>query len=823
MKSIFLVIIFMFCANIINAQFSLSGYVLDNNKSPLPGASVLIESSGKGVATDNKGYFEIANLQKGKYKINVSYIGFKNEKFTVVLNKNKTVNVLLLPDNFVSDEIIVLATRATFKTPVTYNNITQKDIKGQNLGQDLPIMLSQLPSVVTTSDAGAGVGYTGIRIRGSDASRINVTINGIPYNDSESQGTYWVDLPDIASSIEDIQVQRGVGTSTNGSGAFGASLNIRTNKPEEKGYVKTSNTIGSYNTRKHNLDVSTGIYNNFYGRVRLSKIKSDGYIDRSGADLTSFFTEAGYISDKTQVKAMVFGGHEITHQAWYGTPEAVINKDVEGIDTFISHEGYGFTDEQIKNLRDNKGRTYNHYTYDNEIDDYEQTHYQLHLTHKFNDNYTFNVSGNYTRGLGYFEQYKAKKKVKKFFPDSSNGKEKGDVIVRRWLDNHFLAMVYSLNYKKDNLNITLGGGYNSYDGEHYGKVIWNSWATEQVDYRKQYYFSTGLKKEFNTYLKVGYDITNKLFAYGDLQYRAISHTAEGNNNDLLKINLDKNFSFFNPKVGLSYAITTNSNMYASFAIANREPDRDALTKNKVMPTSENLQDIEFGYKFRNTNLSFLANIYYMNYKDQLVLTGEIDDVGDPAKINVDKSYRAGIELQAGYKINQHFHIDVNATFSKNKIKEFDYIVYDTQYNPNTWEDVSYEPIVKKYKDTDISFSPNIIANGKFTYKANDYISVAWISKYVGKQFLDNTSSDNKSIDSYFVNNLHASLKIKQKFMQEISFNFVVNNIFSEEYSSNGYTYSYFYRPVGSNNPAITEKFYYPQATRNFLMGVTLKF
>ncbi len=771
------------------------------------------------MTTNANGVVQLPNLKRGT-RITVSFIGFHSQS---KIYTGKNMVFVLQEEQVLLEELVVSATRADRKTPVTYNNVTKKELKEQNLGQDLPILLDQLPSVVTTSDAGAGVGYTGLRIRGTDATRINVTINGLPYNDAESQGTFWVDLPDFSSSVQDIQVQRGVGTSTNGSGAFGASLNIRTNKPNKKGYLMTSNTFGSFNTRKHNLDVSTGLHNNFYGTARFSKIESDGYIDRSASDLKSFFTEVGYVTDKTQVQAMVFGGHEITHQAWYGTPEAVLNKDMKGIETFLSHEGYGFSDDQVKNLKNNVGRKYNHYTYDNEIDDYEQTHYQLHFAHKFNDNYNFKISGGYTRGLGFFEQYKPKKKVKKFFPNSPNGSEKGDVILRRWLDNHFLAMVYSLNYKKDNLNMTLGGGYNSYDGEHYGKVIWDSWEKEQVDYRKQYYFSTGLKTEFNTYFKVGYDITKKLFAYADLQYRGVKHTAEGTNNDLLNINLDKKFNFFNPKAGVSYAIDANSTAYASFAIANREPDRDALTKNKVMPTAEQLQDLEIGYKFKNSKSYLSANVYYMNYKDQLVLTGELDDVGDPAKINVDKSYRAGIELQAGYKINNHFQIDANATFSKNKIKEFDYVIYDSQYDPNTWADVSYEAVVKKYKDTDISFSPNVIANGKLTYTANDYIKVAWISKYVGKQFLDNTSSDNKKIAAYFLNNLTASFKIKQNFMEEISLNLVINNIFGNEYVSNGYTYSYYYRPVGSNNPAITEKFYYPQATTNFLLGVTLKF
>lgn len=720
------------------------------------------------------------------------------------------------------DEVLINATKATQKTPITFTNITKEDLEPQNLGQDLPILLDQLPSVVTTSDAGGGIGYTGIRIRGSDATRINVTINGIPYNDAESQGTFWVNMPDFSSSIEDIQLQRGVGTSTNGSGAFGASLNITTNTPSKEGFVSTSHSVGSFNSRKHNLVLSSGLSNNFYATARLSKIESDGYVDRSASNLESFFVEGGYFTNKTQIQAMVFGGQEITQQAWYGTPEAVINKDLEGIKTFISHEGYSFSDKQIENLLRNKGRTYNHYTYDNEVDNYTQTHYQGHFTHKLNDFYTFKISGNYTRGKGYFEQFKPKEKVEKYFPTSVNKGEKGEVIRRRWLDNHFYATVYSFNYKGNQVAITLGGGYNYYDGGHYGKIIWDSFPKEQIDYRKQYYFSTGKKDEFNTYLKVGYDITPKLFAYADLQYRGISHKAKGNNSDLLDINLDRKFNFFNPKAGLSYTFNKNHNVYTSFAIANREPDRDALTKNKVMPTSENLQDLEIGYNFKNPKGYASLNLYYMNYKDQLVLTGELDDVGDPAKINVDKSYRAGIELQAGYKFSDKIRIDANTTLSRNKISSFDYIVYDTQYDPNTYEETK-STIVTNYRNTNISFSPSVITNGKLTFNATKDISFAWITKYVGDQFLDNTNSNNKKIDAYLVNNLNASFKIKQNFMDEISLNLLVNNILNEQYISNGYTYSYYYRPQNSNDPIITEKFYYPQATRNFLVGATLKF
>lgn len=717
------------------------------------------------------------------------------------------------------DEVLLSATRAKDKTPVAFSNITKEELESINLGQDLPVLLDQLPSVVTTSDAGAGVGYTGIRVRGSDATRVNVTINGIPYNDQESQGTFWVNMPDFVSSVEDIQLQRGVGTSTNGSGAFGASLNLKTLNPSTDGYATTTNAVGSFGTRKHNISIGSGIKNNFYAEARLSNIQSDGYIDRARADLNSYYTEAGFVNEKTSIKAIVFGGKEETYQSWYGTPEAVVNNDLEGIQAFIDRN-YP-SDAEAENLL-NSGRTYNFYTYDNEIDSYQQTHYQLHASHQFNAMFSANISGNFTRGKGYYEQYKDDEELGDYFPNNANASDEGDVIRRRWLDNNFTAIVYSLNYQKDNLNLYLGGGYNSYKGDHFGEVIWDSFEAP-IPVRSNYYFSYGDKQDFNTYLKAEYNINSNLFALLDLQYRTVDYESVGTSSDLLDINVKKTYNFFNPKMGLTYRINNYSNVYGSYAVGNREPNRDDLTKNPITPVSEQLHDFEFGYKLQNSNFYLNANLYYMDYKDQLVLTGDLDDVGDPIRQNVADSYRAGIEIQTGYKLSDQFRIDANATFSQNKIKAFDYIVYDTQYDPNTYDTVSYEAVVTTYEDTDISFSPNVIFGSTLTYSPIKNANIALLSKYVGQQYLDNTSSDSKSMDGYFVNNLNLSYRIKPTWIKEVAFNVLVNNVFNNKYVSNGYTYSYFYRPENSNDAPITENFYYPQATTNFLAGVTLKF
>jgi iron complex outermembrane receptor protein len=436
--------------------------------------------------------------------------------------------------------------------------------------------------------------------------------------------------------------------------------------------------------------------------------------------------------------------------------------------------------------------------------------------------FSLNLSGNYTAGKGFFEQFKPDEEVGDYFPLHANADDEGSVIRRRWLDNDYYVLVYSLNYKKEDLNLTLGGGYTKYDGDHFGEVIWDSFSTS-IDTGSEYYRSIGEKEEFNTYIKAEYELTESIYTFVDLQYRRVDYSSNGISSDLLKIDVSEKYNFFNPKLGLTYTFDNKNSIYGSYAVANREPNRDDLTKNPIKPKPEQLHDFEFGYKFKSNNLYFITNLYYMNYKDQLVLTGEIDDVGDPIRQNVSKSHRAGIEIQAGYRFSKKLKIDVNTTLSENKIDHFDYIIYDTQYDEMTWKEVSKNPIITEFQNTDISFSPSLIAGSTITYNPKENIMIAFISKYVGKQYLDNTSSNFKSLDAYFVNNLNASIKFKPHWIEEVSLNVLVNNLFDELYSSNGYTYSYYYRPEGSNDPAITEKFFYPQATRNFLAGVTLKF
>ena len=732
--------------------------------------------------------------------------------FSQEVQKDSTKTIAL-------DEVLLQATRINDKSPFPFSNVSKDKIESVNLGQDLPVLLDQLPSVVTTSDAGAGVGYTGIRVRGSDASRVNVTINGIPYNDAESQGTYFVDLPDFVSSIEDIQLQRGVGTSTNGSAAFGASLNLQTLKPSKMGYATITNAVGSFGTRKHTFSLGSGIKKGFYAEARLSKIASDGYVDRAFSDLKSFYTEAGFVSAKTSIKAIVFGGKEITYQSWYGTPESVVYGDAEAIQAFIDRN-YS-SEAEAQNLL-NSGRTYNYYTYANQVDNYEQNHFQLHFSHQFNEQLSMHVSGNFTPGKGYYEEYKAGSSLGDYFPTSPNAAEEGDVIRRKWAASDFYALVYSLQYKLEKWNLFLGGGYNRYDGNHFGEIIWSAFSSA-LPILSKYYDNNSDKGDFNIYFKGEYSITSKWIAFADVQFRDVDYKAAGLSSDLAILNTSENYSFFNPKAGLTYLLNQKSSIYASVAVANREPNGDDLNKNPMKPMAEQLIDFELGYKFKSNNNFIAVNFYSMNYNNQLVLTGDLDDIGNAIRKNVDKSYRAGIEVQVGYQCLKPLRWEANLTLSQNKIKQYNDVVYDTQYDPNTFETVSYNPITTVFKNSDISFSPDLTAASTIIYTPFQNFAVGFISKYVGKQYLDNTQTDSKSMDAYFINNLNVSYIWKPKWIAAIKWHLLVNNLFDEQYVSNGYTYSYYYRPQGSNDSKITENFYYPQAGINVLTGITLNF
>jgi iron complex outermembrane receptor protein len=699
--------------------------------------------------------------------------------FTVALAQDDSTKIKEL------NEVVVKSTRANEKTGMSFTNVYQRDIKKQNLGQDLPFLLNQLPSVVVSSDAGAGVGYTGIRIRGSDPTRINVTLNGVPYNDSESQGTFWVNMPDFASSVQSIQVQRGVGTSTNGSGAFGASLNINTLGYEPDAFGETNLSYGSFNTMKANVLASTGLLNNhFVVDARLSKLASDGYVDRASSDLKSFYLSAGYYNKSNFVRLNVFSGKEVTYQSWNGVPESLLKTD----------------------------RRYNAYTYPNQVDNYQQDHYQLISSFKLNNHWTFNPTLHYTRGKGYYEEFKEAADLSAYkLPNVIIGGDtiaSTDLVRRKWLDNHFYGLTYSFDYQSNKkLSANIGGAWNRYAGHHYGEVIWTKFAiTPSNDYR--WYKSYSEKTDFNIFGKVFYQLTEQFNLFGDVQYRRVDYDMNGIADKLQDITRNTTFRFFNPKAGFNYQLTTRASLYASYAVGNKEPNRTDFIDNVKVPKAEHLEDLEAGYRWASQTFSFDGNIYYMNYKNQLVLTGQVNNVGEAIRVNVPKSYRAGIELVANWKFAPKWRLNANATFSQNKIKNFTETIvnYDGEADK-----------INQFAKTDISFSPNVIAGGQLTYSPVKNLEFAWLPKYVGKQYMDNTANDNRKLNAFFVNDLRANYTIHPKIVKEMTFSLLANNILNHLYESNGYTYSYIY-----DRQVVTENYYYPQAGTNFLMAVRVR-
>jgi len=694
------------------------------------------------------------------------------------------------------DEVLIKSLRVDANAPITHSNVSKEELEKRNLGQDIPILLNFLPSVVTTSDAGAGVGYTGIRVRGVSSQSTNITINGIPYNDSESLGTFWVNLGDFASSVESLQLQRGVGTSTNGAGAFGASINVLTDAVAKEANGEISNSFGSFNTRKHTVKYSTGLLNeHFEISGRLSKIDSDGYIDRATSDLKSYFLQGAYVDDNTLIKAVTFGGQEVTYQAWNGIDAQTLKDD-------RTFNPSGQNTDQDGNIR----------FYDNEVDNYSQDHYQLHWNEKINNNWSTTLGLNYTYGRGYFEQFKEDEDFSTYgFNDITIGGEtinETDVIRRRWLDNDFYVLNANVNYKDETLNLSTGLFYSSYHGDHYGEVIWAQFASDS-DIRDRYYEGDGDKYDFSVFAKATYQLNNKLSLFGDLQYRSVNYDTSGISSGLAVFEIDKTYNFFNPKAGLSYNLDTKNNFYFSYARANREASRSDFESNpNIKP--EQLNDFELGWRYNSENLIFNANGYYMLYNEQLVLTGDIDDVGNFIRDNSGKSSRLGLELEAVIKLNNQFSLQPNATLSSNK---------------NDETVVSRDGAFVNLGKTNISFSPEIVAANALIFKPLDNLQLSFLSKYVGEQFMGNTDSNVSKLESYFVNDFNITYEIKtKKIFKSILLSGLVNNVFGEEYVSNGYYFTFdddF--SVPGTITTVEGAGYYPQATTNFLVGATLKF
>ena len=675
------------------------------------------------------------------------------------------------------EEVIVSSVRVKDNIPIAFNNISKEEISKRNLGQDIPILLNFLPNVVTTSDAGAGIGYTGIRIRGVNSQSTNVTINGIPYNDAESLGTFWVDLPDFSSSVENLQVQRGIGTSVNGSSAFGASINILTDKISQNPYFESANTIGSFNTVKSNFRFSTGLLNEtieFSGR--LSKIDSDGYIDRASSDLKSYFLQLSYKKNKTLLKFLNFGGHEITYQAWNGI-------DLQTLENNRTYNPSGL-------YYDLNGEERFH---ENEVDNYKQDHFQFHWTQSFSENLSSNLGLNLTNGKGYYEQY------------NENGSE--DFITRKWLDNQFYVINYTLNYLKNNNNIIFGSTYSEYDGDHFGETIWSQ-NSGDIEFTDLFYNGNGLKKDFSNFIKSIYQISNDVSIYADLQLRNIDYQTTGSTSNIDQLVVDKKYSFFNPKAGLNYDINQKNKIYFSLSKTHREPTRSDF-ENNINIQPEELIDYELGWKYNAEKFLFNSNLYYMGYKNQLVLTGALDDVGSPIRENSGKSYRMGIELESVYKATNKLNISANISLSENKNVD-----YKTNYNG----------VITDWGDTDISFSPNVISSAGIQFIASQDLTLTLLNKFVGNQYMSNTESNISKLSSYSTSDLNILYTIKNSaYFSEIIVTAMINNIFNKEYVSNGYYYTYDDTWSDPNSITTIEGTgYYPQAKRNFLLGLTFK-
>ncbi|KGK29260.1 TonB-dependent receptor [Cellulophaga sp. E6(2014)] len=705
----------------------------------------------------------------------------------------------------VLDEVFVSAIRVTKATPVTFSNLTKEQIKPRNLGQDIPILMNFLPSVVTTSDAGAGVGYTGIRVRGSDATRVNVTINGIPYNDSESHGTFWVNMPDFASSTESLQLQRGVGSSTNGAGTFGASLNVLTDAISQDAYAQISSSIGSFKTLRNTLKFSTGLLNDQIEiSGRLSQINSDGYIDRATSDLESYFLQAAYKDENTLIKALLFGGHEVTYQSWYGTPLARINNDAQGVEDFIVANG--LTESEAENLR-NSDRRYNYYTYENEEDNYKQNHAQLLWNETLNENWSTNLALHYTKGSGYFEQFKEDDDFDTygFTPITVDGEEVNstDVIRRRWLDNDFYGTVFSANYRKENVDLILGGGWNKYEGDHFGEVIWARYASTS-NIRDRYYDDNSTKSDFNIFSKINYKLDDQWSLFGDLQYRTVGYQANGDETGIV----DDTFNFFNPKAGITFDLNSNNNFYFSYAVANREPNRNDYESGNPKP--ERLNDFELGWRYISNTLQLNTNVYYMGYKDQLVLTGALNDVGAPLRENVGDSYRLGVEVEANVSLGAKFAFRPNITLSANKNKDFVF---------------QRDGELQNLGDTEIAFSPSVIIGGAMVYMPTDNLQLSLLGKHVGEQYMGNIDASKSKLAAYSQFDFNVQYEIvTNSFIKSIVLSGLVNNIFNELYESNGYFFTF---DDTWSTPGVTTTIegagYYPQAGTNFLVGATLNF
>lgn len=832
MKRLIALACLLFIATTLLAQTcTIKGKVVNKKGEALEMATVVIKELQKAVYTDSEGTFSFENIKKGKYTFLIEYLGYANtEEIHSVTNTISSIEFTISSNRIMTEDIIVKGTRAGNKTPMAYTNMNKEQLSKVGNGKDITFMLSSIPSVVATSESGTGIGNTAIRVRGTDPTRINVCVNGIPMNDSESQAVFWANVPDFSSSVNNVQIQRGVGSSTNGAAAFGATVNFQTTSINEKAYANLNFAGGSYNTYIKNIKAGTGlIADHFVFDVKYSELKSDGYINYATADHQSAFFSGSYIADKTLIKANIILGEQHTGISWWGTPKDKLKTDRRYNPAGVNIDNHG-----------------NKHYYKDQTDNYWQNHYQLIINHSFNDNFNANIALHATTGEGYYEQYKDKEdwmsksstRFKYYGLKNVNIDDKElegtDIIRRKQMDNTFYGITSSFIYEKGKVNFIFGGAANQYNGNHFGNVLWTEYSDGSIPKDYEWYKNTSKKIDANVFAKLNYQLTQKLNIYGDIQYRYIDYKMEGFDDDKYKvdnqnkthdINQQHYFNFVNPKCGISYTINNNSKLYTSFAVGNREPSRADLkaaskTTNQIFPKKETMFDYELGYTYNNKKLYASANLYYMDYNNQLVNTGKLSSNGYALMANVKSSYRTGIELSASYKFNNILRWSANTTLSKNIIDN--HTETAKTYNAN-WEliidaDGNEVHRNKEYKNTRISYSPDFIASSMIEISPLKNLSIGINSKYIGKQYFDNTESNDRSIDAYFVNDVILNYHFALKGIKKINLQLALNNVLEEEYSSNGYGG---YDIVDGKET--TWAYYFTQAPFNFMMKASINF
>jgi iron complex outermembrane receptor protein len=814
------------------AQGPVVGTITDaRTGEALPGATILLDGAAIGT-TNPAGAFSLAAVPAGAHELRITFLGYESLVRQVRGQAaEQQIAMRLQPGGVLTGEALITAQRASDRTATAYTNLSKQDLGKRNFGQDLPYLLDQTPSAVASSDAGAGVGYTNLRIRGIDGTGINTTVNGVPLNDPESHGSFLVNLPDLASSVNSLQVQRGVGTSQNGSAAFGASLNISTLDNRREAYAETQNSYGSFNTWKNNVSFGTGLVGKYFTfDGRLSRISSDGYMNRAASDLKSYYFAAGFQKSNTLLKFITFSGREKTYQAWNGVPEPALTGDRALLQTYIDN-GELSTADAARVLQE--GRRYSYYTYDNQTDNYQQNHYQLHLSQNLGSDWSLGAALHLTRGFGYYESYRTRRKFENYgLPNVVVGNTtltRTDLIDRKWLDNYFYGGTFALNYQpkaNDKLQATLGGGWNKFDNDHYGEIIWAQYAGLSFP-GQRYYDNTARKTDFNAYARATYQALPWLGFYADAQVRRILYTIGGTEQIsssalLVPVSTAVDYTFFNPKAGATVTLPHGQQLYASFAVGHREPVRSDFTDRPggSPPTlAERLLDWEGGYRFTRADLSFLgantavrveANGFYMSYRNQLVNTGQLNDVGTALRANVASSYRRGVELMGFVSANDKISLSSTLTLSQNRILDYRDVTYDANYSP---------VVAAEGRTTTISYAPAVVSAHTLEGQPLRGLRLALLLKTVGRQYLDNTTNDYRSLPGYGVLDLRLRYALHPKFMKEIELAVLVNNLLSREYSANGYTYGY----VGASGNQETFNWYFPQAKRNFLASVNLRF